>query len=267
MMRDLLYLRSELFGFGWVFAVWLAGSLGLLAWAVARHGWREALGYLPVLAIVGAVIIWVLPAMAGENGLPIRGYGAMLVAGIVSSVWLAMTLARRLGVDPEIILGMSFWVILSGIAGARTFYVAEYWDDFQAETLGETIKNLVNVTEGGLVVYGGAIGGFAAMAAYLVLHRLPALAIADICARHRPGIILRPHRLLFERMLLWRRVPTFPGPCSFRWIVRRICTNCAAARLASTVCTSTGNWMTPPRSPRSSRAHSPKRQGCVRDNA
>jgi phosphatidylglycerol:prolipoprotein diacylglycerol transferase len=147
-----------------------------------RHGPREALGYIPVLAIAGAAIVWILPNLAGEQGLPIRGYGAMLVLGIVSGVWLAMTLARRMGVDTEIILGLSFWVFLCGIVGARLFYVVEYWHEFQGASRLETLKGLLNVTEGGLVVYGGAIGAFAAMAIYLLWYRLPALAIADLTA-------------------------------------------------------------------------------------
>lgn len=214
MMRDLVYLPSELFGFGWIFAIWLAGSLGLLAWATLRHGWREALGYLPLLAIAGAVIVWVLPALAGDRGLPIRGYGAMLVVGIVSAVWLAMTLARRVGIDPEIVLGMSFWVILSGIAGARVFYVVEYWDEFRGGTWGEMIKDLINVTEGGLVVYGAAIGGFAAMAVYLMLHRLPALAVADICA---PAIGLG---LFFGRIGCFLNGCCYGGVCDLPWAVQ-----------------------------------------------
>lgn len=180
MMRDLFNLRGDLFGFGWLFGVWLAATLGILAWSWFRRGPREALGYLPVLALVGAAIVWVLPALVGEQGLPIRGYGAMLVLAVVSGVWLTAWLGDRMGVDPEIILSMAFWVFLFGILGARLFYVVEYWEDFQGGAPIETLKALANVTEGGLVVYGGAIGGFAAMAGYLWRHKLPALAIADL---------------------------------------------------------------------------------------
>lgn len=214
MMQDLAYLRSDLFGFGWIFAIWLAGSLGLMAWALVRHGAREAIGYLPVLALIGAVIIWVLPALAGEQGLPIRGYGAMLVLGIVAGVWLGTWLGSRFGIDPEVILGMSFWVILSGIAGARAFYVLQYWHDFQAPTLGATLRNVANVTEGGLVVYGGAIGGFAAMAVYLLIHRLPALAIADVCA---PAIGLG---LFFGRIGCFLNGCCYGGVCELPWAVQ-----------------------------------------------
>lgn len=182
MKRDLFYLRGDLFGFGWLFWIWLLASAGLLLWTWRRNGSREALGYLPVLAIAGAAIVWVLPNLVGEQGLPIRGYGAMLVMGIVSGAWLATSLGRRMGVDSEIILGMAFWVFLCGIAGARLFYVAEYWQEFQGVSRWETLKALLNVTEGGLVVYGGAIGGFSAMAIYLLWYRLPALAIADLTA-------------------------------------------------------------------------------------
>lgn len=211
MMRDLVHLNRDLFGFGWLFGIWLAASLGLLTWAWLRHGAREALGYLPVLAIAGAAIIWVLPALAGDEGLPIRGYGAMLVLGVVSGVWLATALGQRMGVEPDVILGAAFWVFLLGIVGARLFYVAEYWEEFQGGTRLETLKALANVTEGGLVVYGGAIGAFAAMAAYLFWYRLPALAIADIAA---PAFGLG---LFFGRIGCFLNGCCYGGPTELPW--------------------------------------------------
>lgn len=182
MMRDLVHLPRDLFGYGWLLGVWLAVGLGFLAWAAVRGGVRQALGHAPMIVLVAAIIAWGLPAMAGEDGIPIRGYGAMLVLAIVSGCWLAAWRAARMGLGADVIFSLAFWALLFGIGGARLFYIAEYWRDFQGETLLDTLKALVNVTEGGLVVYGAALGGFAAIVGYLWRHRLPILATGDVIA-------------------------------------------------------------------------------------
>ncbi len=107
-----------LFGFGVLLAVWAVGSAALLAWLIRRHGFgAETRGYLPVLALLGAVIAFVLPAISTSQGLPIRGYGTMLLLAVVAGVALVVHRARRMGVDQELMLSMSFWMFVGGIVG------------------------------------------------------------------------------------------------------------------------------------------------------
>jgi len=73
-------------------------------------------------------------------------------------------------------------------AGARLFYVIQKRDEFFTEaSLQETILDMVNMTKGGLVVYGSLIGGTLAALIYLKIHKLPVLKIADLMA---PGMVL-----------------------------------------------------------------------------
>ena len=69
-----------------------------------------------------------LPRVFPE-GLPVRGYGLMLLVGITSGVGMAMYRARQGGLDPEIILSLAIWLVVCGVVGARLFYVTEYWDE------------------------------------------------------------------------------------------------------------------------------------------
>ncbi len=177
----------EVFGFGWLLAVWAVGSVVLFSWSLWRHGWKEALGYLPLLAVFGLVIAFVAPIVLEPEGLPIRSYGVMFLAAFVSSVVLAAYRARQVGLDPEIILSLGLWFLVSGIFGARLFYVIEYWDKFQRPTWWTTLGSMVNITQGGLVVYGSLLAGGAALVVFVRRYRLPGLAFADLIA---PGVVI-----------------------------------------------------------------------------
>ena len=220
--QDLFHIPHELFGVsifgpGWLLILWAVVSIAVLLWLWRRQGWNaETRSYIPVLLIVGAVIWLVLPRLesralpplrtnGGQSvdtasaapddqpavgqpiGLPIRGYGVMLLLAVVSGVALAAREGRRGGLDPEVVFSCAFYVFLGGILGARLFFVIEYWPQFQRETLAATIGAILNVTQGGLVVYGSLIGGASAGIGYLYAHRLPILAIADLAA---PSLLL-----------------------------------------------------------------------------
>ncbi|MCY2991183.1 MAG: prolipoprotein diacylglyceryl transferase [Planctomycetota bacterium] len=178
-----------MFGPGWLLLCWAVAALGLLVWQARRQGWNaDTLGYLPVLAMIGAAIYFLLPHLEEQPeigpplGLPIRGYGVMVLLGVIAGLALGMRTARRMGLDPEVIFGLSFAIFVGGIVGARAFYVIQYWPQFQADLLTDTVVAVLNVTQGGLVVYGPFFGGAATGYWYLRRYGLPVLAMADILA-------------------------------------------------------------------------------------
>ncbi len=128
MRQTLFYIPLEiagypLFGWGILLAVWAVVSAVVLATLLRRHGPNaETLGYIPLLGLVGLVIAFVLPAIAETQGLPIRGYGVMLLLALVASVGLALVRAKRRGLDPEIINSLGLWLITSGIAAAHLLH-------------------------------------------------------------------------------------------------------------------------------------------------
>ena len=63
-------------------------------------------------------------------------------------------------------------------------YSGQFW--IPGQTL-ETLGAIVNVTKGGLVVYGSLIGGLAGFAAYIVNKKFPLWATLDLVA---PGMLL-----------------------------------------------------------------------------
>ena len=95
---------------------------------------------------------------------------------------LAARRSRQERLDPEVIHELAVCMLLGGIVGSRLFYVVEYW--------GETIHSIgqaCRVWEGGIVYYGGFLGGLAALFLYRLIRPFPLLPTLDALA---PSIAL-----------------------------------------------------------------------------
>jgi phosphatidylglycerol:prolipoprotein diacylglycerol transferase len=143
------------------------------------------------------------------GGLKVFGYGVMLVLAFLGSTWLATWRARREKLDPEVILDMAFWVFFMGLVGARLFYCIQYW--------GITIHGLLDVVQywkGGIVYYGGIIGGTLAFFVYRHLRPFPLRPYLDALA---PSIMVGT---LFGRLGCFLNGCCFGDVCTFPWAVR-----------------------------------------------
>lgn len=110
-------------------------------------------------------------------GLKVYGYGAMLVLAFASSTWLAVRRARREKLDPELVLDMAFWLFAGGLVGARLFYCIQYW--------GRGIDSILDVFQfwkGGIVYYGGILGGVLAFFIYNRVNPFPIRPYLDALA-------------------------------------------------------------------------------------
>jgi phosphatidylglycerol:prolipoprotein diacylglycerol transferase len=183
------------FGIGLLLAAWIVFSIVLLAWLWSRPGGKQEAGsYLLFLIAVAAVIALVLPNLVERTpagvplGIPIRGFGVMMMLATICAVGLAAYRAWQVGIDPEIIYQLAFVMFVAGIIGARLFFIAQYWHEFRKLTPSgsldpvATFFALFNVTRGGLVVYGSVLAGLPAGAWYCWRRGLPLLVIADIIA-------------------------------------------------------------------------------------
>jgi len=232
MQQTLFYIPCELFGlpvfgFGLLLAVWAVGSAALLAWLIHRQGFNvDTRGHAQVLAVLGVAIAFVLPMLCEPRGLPIRGYGMMMLVAVLSGMGLAVYRARRVGVDPEMIFALAFWMIVPGILGARAVYVCEYWSrdfwpayghpDFRPvdwQGLEALLFAIVNVAGGGLVVYGALFGAMLGLGLFWRRHRMPLLATADLVA---PSMLLG---LALGRVGCLLNGCCYGGPCDLPWKV------------------------------------------------
>lgn len=178
-----------LFGLGLLLLLWLVGWLaGMLLFSRRAANpepsptFAELLWINAPVVIGGAALILFLPRLFSD-GVPIRGYGVMLLLAASTGLAMAVHRAKMQGIDPEKIYSITFWMFVFGIAGARLFFVIEYWDvAFVGETFLDRLTKALFFTEGGLVVYGSLIGAAGVFVWRCIKEKLPVLAMADLFA-------------------------------------------------------------------------------------
>jgi phosphatidylglycerol:prolipoprotein diacylglycerol transferase len=110
----------------------------------------------------------------------ITSFGLMMFLSFISGAWIMGKQLRRYGMNPELAWDILAWVAIGGILGAKLYYLALHWEDLTADPVGELLSR------GGLVWYGGLIGGITAL--YLQIRprkgkpRLPMATIYDSTA-------------------------------------------------------------------------------------
>jgi len=117
------------------------------------------------------------PKICSIGPFNLYSYGLMLVLAFMASTFLASRQAKKENINPEIIFNLAFIAFLSGVIGARIFYIAE--------NLGFYLKNpleIVMLQRGGLSWFGGFILGFSTAIIYLKNKKLPVYKILDLIA-------------------------------------------------------------------------------------
>jgi phosphatidylglycerol:prolipoprotein diacylglycerol transferase len=117
------------------------------------------------------------PTLFKINGLIIHTYGLFIAAGFLLGLAMAMKEAREEGIDPQIILDLGFYLILSAIIGSRLFYVLLNLPYYLSDPL-----EIIKVWHGGLVFYGGFFLALIVCLFYLKRHRLPLWRTCDLFA-------------------------------------------------------------------------------------
>ncbi len=113
----------------------------------------------------------------GENwfpdGIPIYGYGMMLFVAFIVCTRLAGRRAQQVGIRKDLIQDLALWLFVGGIVGARIAYLIHARDQWLAKddkesSVGNFFRELPQIWDGGVVFYGGAIGG---VVVYLLAYR------------------------------------------------------------------------------------------------
>ena len=105
----------------------------------------------------------------------IYSYGLMLVIAFMAAAFLASRYAKEKGINPDVIFNLCFVVFISGIIGARVFYVVSNLRYYLNNTL-----EMIMLQKGGLAWFGGLIAGSSCGIFYLKAKKLPIFKIADL---------------------------------------------------------------------------------------
>jgi phosphatidylglycerol---prolipoprotein diacylglyceryl transferase len=122
-------------------------------------------------------------------GLTIHFYALLIILGILLATALATRRAKEYGQDPENVLDMFTWVILSGVVGARIWHILTPSPSSGMTTL-DYLRNpldAINLTKGGLGIVGAVAGGALALFIYVRRKKLSFATWLDILV---PGVLL-----------------------------------------------------------------------------
>lgn len=106
--------------------------------------------------------------------LPIFSYGVMLGLSLVVGWYIVLALCERDGMDREEMGRLYVWTAICSVASARFLYIVTNWTHFAMNPL-----DVFKVWQGGLVAYGGFIGGLLTGIIYCRIHKIRLLAWAD----------------------------------------------------------------------------------------
>ena len=105
---------------------------------------------------------------------PIYSYGVMLGASLVVGWYLTLTLAERDGLPKETMANCYVVTAIVAVIGSRVLYILTNLDEFKA------FGDVFALRRGGLVAYGGFIGGLLGSWAFLSKNKLRLLPWADV---------------------------------------------------------------------------------------
>ncbi|MBX6363339.1 MAG: prolipoprotein diacylglyceryl transferase [Gemmatimonadetes bacterium] len=116
------------------------------------------------------------PTLFKIGGFTVTSFGLMMFLAFVAGGWILSRQLERRGQNPGIAWDVLAWLALGGILGARLYYIALHFGDFLANPVGELLSR------GGLVWYGGFLGGVVAYYWQVRKHKLPLATMFDATA-------------------------------------------------------------------------------------
>ena len=119
-------------------------------------------------------ILFEIPTPWGPQ--PIFSYGVMLGSSMIAAWYVVMWLGERDGMNKDTLANGFIVAAVSAIVGARLLYIATNPNEFHS------FGSIFNLRAGGLVAYGGFLGGFLGSLVYFRSKGIPLLRFADVTA-------------------------------------------------------------------------------------
>lgn len=118
----------------------------------------------------------------GDFFLP--AYGFFVALGFLAGMLITQRLAKRRGLDPELLVGAALYTALVGLAGAKLALILQDFS-YYSRNPGELFT--LNMLQSAGIFYGGVIAGLAFFVWYMRKHKVPFAKAADCLA---PGLAI-----------------------------------------------------------------------------
>lgn len=108
------------------------------------------------------------------SGFEFSVYGLLIAAGMLIGLAVVMLEVKRAKEDQNQYLLMLILALAGALIGARLFYAAFSWKQFQGDFM-----EVFRIRNGGMAIYGAIFGGILAIALYARLRKLDFMKMAD----------------------------------------------------------------------------------------
>lgn len=181
----------------WTLVAGIGALLGVREWRSGRQPTAEWLTWIVAVGLVGFGL-WRVAAVAqgalflGDAGLRLPTYGVAIASGFGLSIWMSYRDAERspAAVSGAQMIDLAFWTLVGGLAGARLLYFftdPAYFVNLciNPSAVPESGGSadcfaLLRFWEGGIVFWGGFVGGIVGGALWCRLNGARFLGAADI---------------------------------------------------------------------------------------
>ena len=116
-----------------------------------------------------------------SDNLNIHWYGAIIAVGFLLAVVFCCRQSAQFGIKNDDIYDILIFAVPLAIIGARLYYVFFEFDNYYVKgDLGETLRRIVRIMDGGLAIYGGIIAAVITALIVCRVKKISFLAFADL---------------------------------------------------------------------------------------
>lgn len=110
-------------------------------------------------------------------GFEITIYGVLIAIGMLLGIFFVILEARRKHEDPDAYLDLVIIMLITGVIGARLLYAAFSWSLYKNDP-----GQILNVRSGGMLFYGGLLGGVLGGIVYCRIRKKSFWKMADLAS-------------------------------------------------------------------------------------
>lgn len=118
------------------------------------------------------------PELLKIGGITISSFGVFIAIAFMTGLYFARKEMAKRGFDPDVGYDLVIIIAVASLVGARLFYVVGHWTDYYAANPGDIIA----IWKGGLIFYGGLLGGGIGTYALARYRKMNILRLADCLA-------------------------------------------------------------------------------------
>lgn len=122
------------------------------------------------------------PVLFELGPISVRWYGLLIATAVILGLNVSRWLAKKRGIDPDLMTDLVLWMVIGAIPAARLYYVLFEWQQYAAEPL-----RALAIWQGGIAIHGALLGGMAAALIFAKLNKVSFWQLMDLVA---PAVIL-----------------------------------------------------------------------------